>query len=71
MTDLFNSMFNSPVMLFPVNEVMEDFVLSKGPRPNRTFRASVVFLSALIAYAIPDFGKVRDHINITHPYQSS
>lgn len=44
-------------MLFPVNEVMEDFVLSQASRPNRTFRTSVVFLSALIAYAIPDFGK--------------
>jgi proton-coupled amino acid transporter len=46
-----------PIMLFPVNEVMEDFVLSQASRPNRTFRTSVVFLSALIAYAIPDFGK--------------
>lgn len=47
-----------PIMLFPVNEVMEDFVLSRdGSRPNRPFRASVVILSAFIAYAIPDFGK--------------
>ena len=48
-----------PVMLFPVNEVMEDFVLEAGPRPNRPFRASVVVQSALIAFLVPDFGKVR------------
>lgn len=49
-----------PVMCFPVNEVMEDFVLSGGPRPNRPFRGSVVLFSALIAYAVPDFGKVTE-----------
>jgi proton-coupled amino acid transporter len=46
-----------PVMLFPVNEVMEDFVLSDGPRPHRPCRTSVVLLSAFIAYIMPDFGK--------------
>ena len=54
-----------PIMLFPVNEVMEDFVLSDdNSKPNRPFRTSVVILSAFIAYAIPDFGKVREFINI-------
>lgn len=48
-----------PIMMFPINEVMEDFVLPPGPRPNRPFRSSVVILSVLLAYAVPDFGKVR------------
>ncbi len=51
-----------PIMLFPVNEVMEDFALGAGPRPNRPFRSSVVFLSALVAYGVPDFGKVSFHL---------
>jgi len=49
--------FTFPIMMFPVNEVMEDFFLKKGPRPNRIFRASVVLFSASIAYAVPNFGK--------------
>ena len=49
-----------PIMMFPVNEVIEEFVLRVGsPRPNRPFRVFVVFISALVAFAIPDFGKVR------------
>jgi proton-coupled amino acid transporter len=46
-----------PVMMFPVNEVMEDLILGEGSRGNKAFRASVVMLSAIIAWLIPDFGK--------------
>jgi len=46
-----------PVMLFPVNEVMEDIFLKEGSQPNRMFRAFVVLVSAFVAYSIPDFGK--------------
>jgi len=46
-----------PVMMFPVNEVMEDLILGEGSRGNKAFRAFVVLLSAIIAWLIPDFGK--------------
>ncbi len=46
-----------PIMMFPVNEVMEDIFVGDGSRPNRVFRTFVVVLSALIAYLLPDFGK--------------
>ena len=46
-----------PVMLFPVNDVMENMFLAEGPRPNRWFRAFVVMTSAFVAYKMPDFGK--------------
>lgn len=46
-----------PVMMFPVNEVMEDLILGEGSRGNKTFRAFVVMMSAIIAWLIPDFGK--------------
>jgi len=47
-----------PMMMFPVNEVLEDFFLSeKMPKPNRVFRTCVVIASATIAYAVPNFGQ--------------
>ncbi len=46
-----------PVMMFPVNEVMEDIFLGKGSRQNKAFRTAVVTFSATIAWLIPDFGK--------------
>ena len=46
-----------PIMMFPVNEVMEDIFLGKGSRRNKAFRACVVTVSATIAWLIPDFGK--------------
>jgi len=46
-----------PMMMFPVNEVLENFFLSdKMPKPNRAFRTCVVIASATIAYAVPNFG---------------
>jgi proton-coupled amino acid transporter len=46
-----------PIMMFPVNEVMEDIFLGKGSRQNKVFRTAVVGVSATIAWLIPDFGK--------------
>jgi proton-coupled amino acid transporter len=46
-----------PVMMFPVNEVMEDIFLGRGSRQNKVFRTCVVIVSATIAWLIPDFGK--------------
>ncbi|GFH59072.1 amino acid/polyamine transporter [Chaetoceros tenuissimus] len=46
-----------PIMMFPVNEVIEDIVLGEGSRQNKGFRAGVVLFSAFIAWSIPDFGK--------------
>ena len=46
-----------PIMLFPVNEVLEDLILGEGSRGNKTFRACVVVISAVIAWLIPDFGQ--------------
>jgi len=46
-----------PVMMFPVNEVIEDMFLRDASKPSRLFRLSVVFFTALVAYAIPDFGE--------------
>jgi len=47
-----------PMMLFPVNEVMENFFLSdKLSRPNCIFRTTVVIFSAILAYSVPNFGE--------------
>lgn len=46
-----------PVMMFPVNEVMESMVFSSEADSRPLFRVCVVILTAFIAYAIPDFGK--------------
>jgi len=46
-----------PIMMFPVNEVIEDMLLSSVSKPSRLFRLSIVFLTALVAYSIPDFGE--------------
>lgn len=47
-----------PIMMFPINQVMENLVLGhSSPDPHRVFRSFVVFLSALVAFVIPDFGK--------------
>lgn len=47
-----------PIMMIPVNDVMEDLVFGDGTtHPNKIFRVFVVFCSALVAYLIPDFGK--------------
>lgn len=47
-----------PIMMFPVNDVMEDNVLPESiKRPSRQFRIGVVFFTAVVAYAVPDFGK--------------
>jgi len=46
-----------PIMMFPINKVMEEMVLGDGSRPNRIFRAFAVLMSACVAYSIPDFGK--------------
>jgi proton-coupled amino acid transporter len=46
-----------PIMMFPVSNVMEDMFLRQEQKPSRVFRASVVVLTATVAYAIPDFGK--------------
>ena len=47
-----------PVMMFPVNGVVEENILPEWlPKPNHLFRAAVVFLTALVAYSIPDFSK--------------
>lgn len=46
-----------PIMMFPVNEVIEDMFLQESSKPNRLFRFLVVLITALVAYAIPDFGK--------------
>jgi len=49
--------FTFPIMMFPVNEVMEDMFLPlDGSRPNTLFRTLVVLFSALTAYVIPNFG---------------
>jgi len=47
-----------PIMMFPVNDVMEESVLPESvKRPSRQFRIGVVFLTAAVAYSVPDFGK--------------
>lgn len=52
-----------PIMMFPVSDVLENLFLSdasKPPRsycPSRTFRVGIVFMTATIAYVIPNFGK--------------
>ena len=46
-----------PIMMFPVNEVMEDIFLGRGSRQNKVFRTFVVTMSATVAWLIPDFGK--------------
>jgi proton-coupled amino acid transporter len=47
-----------PIMMFPINQVMEHLFLGhSSPDPHRLFRSSVVLLSALVAFVIPDFGK--------------
>lgn len=52
-----------PIMMFPVSDVLENLFLSDAklpPRsycPSRTFRLSIVFITATIAYTIPNFGK--------------
>jgi len=46
-----------PIMMFPVNEVLEDLILGEGSRGNKAFRACSVVVSAVIAWLIPDFGK--------------
>jgi len=46
-----------PIMMFPVNEVLEDLFLGEGSRRNKLFRFVVVCFSALVAWLIPDFGK--------------
>mmetsp|Transcript_19856 Transcript_19856/g.41643 ORF Transcript_19856/g.41643 Transcript_19856/m.41643 type:complete len:507 (+) Transcript_19856:198-1718(+) len=52
-----------PIMMFPVSDVLENLFLSdarKPPRsycPSRTFRLTIVLMTATIAYTIPNFGK--------------
>jgi len=46
-----------PVMLFPVNEVMEDLLLGKESRRNKFFRSFVVLMCVTIAWMIPNFGQ--------------
>ena len=46
-----------PVMLFPVNEVMEDLLLGKKSRRNKLFRSFVVLMCVIIAWMIPNFGQ--------------
>mmetsp|Transcript_50188 Transcript_50188/g.74506 ORF Transcript_50188/g.74506 Transcript_50188/m.74506 type:complete len:442 (-) Transcript_50188:352-1677(-) len=46
-----------PIMMFPVNDVIENMFLSEtSKKPSRLFRAAVVFCTALVAYSVPDFG---------------
>lgn len=47
-----------PIMMFPINQVMENLFLGhSSPDPHRLFRSFVVLCSALVAFLIPDFGK--------------
>lgn len=46
-----------PIMMFPVNEVMEDLFLGEGSRNNKVFRATVVVFSCTVAWLVPDFGQ--------------
>jgi len=46
-----------PVMMFPVNQVMESMVFSSAAESRPLFRLGVVIITAFIAYGIPDFGK--------------
>ena len=47
-----------PVMMFPVHQVTEDLWSSlENQKVRVAFRASIVVLTAVVAYAVPDFGK--------------
>jgi solute carrier family 36 (proton-coupled amino acid transporter) len=49
--------FTYPIMMFPVHGVMEGLWSALGQQARVPFRVMLVVLTALIAYAIPDFGK--------------
>merc|ERR1711862_593932 len=45
-------------MMFPVNRVLENLFFSSNSTDSQPFfRVAVVFLTSLVAYSIPDFGK--------------
>lgn len=52
-----------PIMMFPVSDVLENIFLSDACKPpssyypSRIFRLSIVFVTAVVAYTIPNFGK--------------
>lgn len=52
-----------PMMMFPVNDVLEDLFFRDSMKPpttywpSRSFRCGVVLTTATIAYALPNFGK--------------
>eukprot|EP00804_Cyclotella_cryptica_P017835 CCRYP_001244-RA/>CCRYP_001244-RA protein AED:0.00 eAED:0.00 QI:301/1/1/1/0.5/0.33/3/1338/486 len=52
-----------PMMMFPVNDVLEDLLFRDSMKPptkywpSRSFRCGVVLTTATIAYTLPNFGK--------------
>jgi proton-coupled amino acid transporter len=49
--------FTYPIMMFPVHSVLEALYTRSEPTRSFLLRTGLVALSALVAYAIPDFGK--------------
>jgi proton-coupled amino acid transporter len=52
--------FTYPIMMYPVWNIVENRILELRPEqacPRRLLRASIVLATAIVAYAVPDFGE--------------